>query len=597
MRPVPAPAPLPCRAAPLPRAAALLIALAAAACTPAGGAGDTADAGSSTCAAAADCPARACATAACGDRLCQYAPADEMQACTAGPSGGFCRAGACATDVRRTRALAVVTDFADRRLEDYQGPGFASEADIRAALDGMERHWWRTSLGTHRATWDLVRVTLPQAFGAQAFPDWTAFRDAAALALRATVRASDYDADGDGVIDAAYFLLAAGTASPDWAVGGMSRHQRVNVFVDVQDSQSVRARAIGNFNHEFGHCLGLPDLYGPYGTIGWLSFMADSWPVPPMGLSAFDRWKLGWMEPRVLAQTTAGVELRLADEAFSAVRIPGPRSESFLVEYRRRPAEGYGSLAPPHDGLVIYHLLEGSSQGLDPPLLQVESASGRLVPDSAPVAADLWSPGDPPFVGRSRVTGEEVFRLQNLEEIADGRRFDVVLAAPGTLPANLLRNGSFEDGAPGGGPGALPDGWTTTAWQGEPGTFAREAVAGRDGAFAARLHSDVPNDAAFEQAVVGLVPGAPHLLCGWLSGEELVDHDGAGLGANVSLSGTWTVASAPFGTFDWTQRCVAFAPDSGSVTAAFRLGFYGSTVTGTARGDAFTLEPLQTVFR
>lgn len=551
------------------------------------------DASLHACAASTDCPVLACNAAACPAGACVYSPLD-MDACAAGGKAGFCRAGECRTDVRHTRALAVITDFADRKLEDYLGQGFTSETDVRAATDEMEKHWWWASLGSHRSTWDVVRIQLPQTATAEAFADWAAFRDAAAEALLATVHASGYDADGDGLVDAAYFILATGPGTaPDWAMGGMSRHRRVNLFVDPQDGLSVRQRATGNFNHEFGHCLGLPDLYGTYGTIYWLSLMHDSWPLPPMGLSAYDRMRLGWMAPRQVTQTTQGVELTQAETSFSAVQIPGPRSESFLVEYRRRPASGYGSKAPAHDGLAVYHVLEGAAQAMNPPLLKLEPADGALVPGVEPQASDLFKAGSPAFVGKSYLTGEDVFRLENVQATATGgRKFDVViLGTGGTQPANLLRNASFESGT-----ATAATDWTTSAWILLGDTFGREAMQCRDGSFAARILNSQANDASFQQTVSSLKAGTGYLFCGWLKGDQVVDVEGGGIGANVTLMSTWTQSSAPFGTFDWTRRCVAFAADGATATVGFRLGFYGSTVTGTAWADDLSFEELRPAF-
>lgn len=545
----------------------------------------------------ADCPPLACQTASCASGSCAYAAVEDGEACLESSEPGLCHAGSCRTDYRRTRALCVIADFADAALEGHTGAGFRSIGDVRAMLDLMERHWWWLSLGTHRMEWEITRVGLDQPLTDDAFESWVEYREAVVRMVGETVDLSSYDADGDGLLDTMWIVASTHARAPAYVMGGASRHLGANVFVDSQSSMSVLAGAYGNFNHEVCHNLGLPDLYGPYGTIGFLTLMHDSWALPANGLSAFDRLELGWFEPALIDRTTRGVELEPAEQAFSAVRVPTAHAaEYFLIEYRRRPDTGYGSApAERYDGLAVFHVFEPGHQGMDPPLLKLEPADGAIAPDTFPRSADFLAPenGAGHFVGRSYLTGGEVFRIENLERTARGLRFDVVVLPGASIPApNLLTNGSFEIGA-----GPLPDGWQTDAWLDEPDTFAWETAVSRDGARSARISNlGPPNDARFSQQVGGLTPGTPYLLCGWLRGEAIVGYEEASASANVCLMGTWTRASAPFGTFDWQQQCFAFAAESSEVTVGCRLGFYSSTATGTAWCDAMTLTPLESAF-
>lgn len=521
--------------------------------------------------------------------------AEDGTECAAGAGPGTCRAGSCRA-YRLTRALCLIADFSDATLEQHTGPGLRSVEEVRAMLDAMERHWRWASLETHRVEWEIARVRLDQPLSAGSFTDWAAYRDEVVRKARESLDLEPYDADGDGILDAMWIVASGHDSPPAYLSGGASRHLGANLFVDAQSSQSVAAGAYGNFNHETGHCLGLPDLYGPFGTIGFLSLMHDSWAVPANGFSAFDRMKLGWFEPTPVAQTTRGIELAPAEEELAAVRIPTPRAaEYFLVEYRRRPQSGYGSTPVDHDGLTILHVFEPGTQQLDPPLLKLEAADGAIAPESFPQPSDFWSPenGAGSFTGRSYLSETGLFRIENLARTSRGLRFDVVLLPGSTAPGpNLLANGSFEDGA-----GPLPDGWQTGGWQQLEGSFAWDPAVAHDGARSARISNAVANDAEWEQQVDGLVPGQSYLLCGWLRGEGIVGYENASVGASVCAMGTWSHSPGGFGSFDWREECTAFRPETASLTVGCRLGYTASTASGTSWCDGMTLAPVGSAFR
>jgi hypothetical protein len=179
------------------------------------------------------------------------------------------------------KGLAVITDFADRRLEDWTGAGMRQVDDLSLQLRRMEDHWEWLSRGLEKFRWDIIRVQLPQPAVEDAYPGWMAFRDAAVtLALR-QVQTADYDVNSDDVVDAMWLIVSSGYQPVPFAIGGASRNAGANLFVDGQSSGSVVAGATGNFNHELGHCLGLPDMYGTYSTMNKLTFMNDSWALPP----------------------------------------------------------------------------------------------------------------------------------------------------------------------------------------------------------------------------------------------------------------------------------------------------------------------------
>jgi hypothetical protein len=464
----------------------------------------------------------------------------------------------------------------------------------------MEEHWAWLSRGLEQFDWDIIRVTLPVPLQPDAYPGWIEYRNAVAALVRQQIDVSQYDGNNDGVIDTAWIIASNNGIGYEYLIGGASNNAGVNNFVDGQNSLSVVVGATGNFNHEAAHTIGVPDLYGPYGTLEYLTVMADSWTLPPQDFTAFERSLLHWVTPRAINQSTPNVELRPASEYFEAVRIPTNNpSEYFLIEYRRRPDSGFGSSAPPYNGLAVYHALEGSNQGIDPPLLKLEPADGEIQPGTAPELDDFLYPENPnmqrPFVARSYSGRQEVFRVHNLRWTTAGAlAFDIEilpLGEPGEPDGvNLLTNPSFEEGA-----NSLPYAWTPDAYL-PTAVFNWETQIAQQASRSVSISSDTPNDARWIQTISGLTPGETYELCGWLRGENIVTTPEAQTGANISIMGGFVGSGSLSGTFDWTQACVRFAAEADTVQAACRLGFYGSTLTGKVWCDNLTLRPVESAF-
>lgn len=129
---------------------------------------------------------------------------------------------------------------------------------------------------------------------------------------------SRFDNDGDGIVDAlnliwvgdkgpwssfwwAYQWNFAGTEADNFYLDGVR-------FVDFSwQWVESRENEKSDYNpriliHEFGHLLGLPDLYdyapgmGPMGGVGGFDVMASGEGINP---NAFFRWILGWIDPEV----------------------------------------------------------------------------------------------------------------------------------------------------------------------------------------------------------------------------------------------------------------------------------------------------------
>ncbi|MBI2890616.1 MAG: M6 family metalloprotease domain-containing protein [Nitrospirae bacterium] len=122
---------------------------------------------------------------------------------------------------------------------------------------------------------------------------------------------------------------------------------------------------VGVFAHEFGHALGLPDLYdtdfsssgvGVWDLMGRGGFGGDGRsPERPTHLSAWSKVYIGLFEPVTLPRCLAGATLPPAETSPVAYKLAVNAAEYFLVECRRRV--GLDALLP-GDGLLIWHVDE-----------------------------------------------------------------------------------------------------------------------------------------------------------------------------------------------------------------------------------------------
>ncbi len=118
--------------------------------------------------------------------------------------------------------------------------------------------------------------------------------------------------------------------------------------------------------HEFGHLLGLPELYatgaakhegiGVWGLMGqgtWLGH-GDQPPQP----EAWSKMHLGWVDVETIDRSTLGVTLPAIDRTPRVLKIPaapGNPQEYYLLENRRR--EGADARLP-GEGLLVWHVDE-----------------------------------------------------------------------------------------------------------------------------------------------------------------------------------------------------------------------------------------------
>ena len=260
-------------------------------------------------------------------------------------------------------------------------------------LGSVSDYFYDQSYGQLNMQFDVVGpVTLPQPLAYYGAPEEGEssgdskvldFAADACTAAKDLVDFSKYDWDGDGKVDNVYILFAgfseARGADPNclwphqWVV-----HDRELVIDEVRiwnyacsnelisGGDAPVLDGIGTACHEFSHTLGLADIYNTQGgkdfvgkwdvmSIG--SYIGKKWGdgTHPMAYSAFERWQLGWLEPKALNEVTTITEMKALEEEPEAYVLynEGNTNEYYLLENRQLPK--WGSPFDAH-GLLVTHI-------------------------------------------------------------------------------------------------------------------------------------------------------------------------------------------------------------------------------------------------
>jgi immune inhibitor A len=208
-----------------------------------------------------------------------------------------------------------------------------------------------------------------------------------------------FDNDRDGLVDGV-FVIHAGPGVDETGMLVSANPQRIlahqyrtsyeipaagtRVFDYAIADEAAR---LGIIAHEFGHLLGLIDLYpagasanGPFGLGDW-SLMATGALLnqgrTPANLDAWSRYRLGFALPTVIDASPTGQVVLFSPEERQVLKLwgAGGETEYFLVEDRYQ--RGFDAYLP-GQGLLIYHVdekIQTNSSSLHPKV-RIEQADG-----------------------------------------------------------------------------------------------------------------------------------------------------------------------------------------------------------------------------
>jgi M6 family metalloprotease-like protein len=204
--------------------------------------------------------------------------------------------------------------------------------------------------------------------------------NAALAAVDGDIDFNDYDTDGDGYVDMVFFLVAGFSANYGGNDGNyLWPHMYYLYWSPSLDGVNFGLYAcsteiagwenyyssingIGTFCHEFGHVLGLPDLYdtdyegsgGESRNPGEWSIMAggsgNNYGRNPVGYSLYERYALGFMTPTVI-DTVGEYQLQPIDESNTGFRLNTPNRDEFFLIENRQPGK-WDQFLPGHGMMV-----------------------------------------------------------------------------------------------------------------------------------------------------------------------------------------------------------------------------------------------------
>ncbi len=332
---------------------------------------------------------------------------------------------------RKLHALALLVDFSDNK-------GTRPAADFQKMLfdatnpNSMTSYYKKISGGALQVSGDVKGyVRAPKAYTfytngqsgtGNTFPKNTpGLLQDALTKFTATNSLAPYDTDGDGFVDGIFLIHAGGGAEAEanatkrknmiwshkWTLPTPFVKNGVRVFAYSTEPEDGK---VGVFCHEFGHVLGLPDLYDTSnrteGVGDWCLMGGGSWGgggASPTRMSCWCLTRLGWIKPTVVTTAKSLTLPTLEVDPAACYRLwtggaAGP--EYFLIENRQKTGM---DKSLPGSGLAVWHVDERQSGNTNPLAYMV----GLVQADGLKELEQAINRGDAGdlFPGTKKVTG------------------------------------------------------------------------------------------------------------------------------------------------------------------------------------------------
>ena len=339
---------------------------------------------------------------------------------------------------RELRAVMLFVDFPDLHATESTGT-------LYEHLVPRSRAWFdEVSYGHVRLDVSPVKrwFRMPRSLSSYGLADgisWPEHHDYIAAAVAAAEGAVDFSgyqivyvvaAKGTGVERSPAFQAYPGSGI---AADGTELRYGATFFEDTKLDARYAANVL---IHETGHILGLPDLYDVPGAGWWRLFRfaggwdTMSWNDPGFHFFAWEKWKLGWLEPTQLAcldgpgELTATLTPLERAGGLKALVLPTTASSALVVEARQRIGQDAGLCT---EGVLVYAVDASVRSGYGP--VRVRPAQ----PDRSSELRDRCGPlYNAPF-GRGRG------RLARFEDASAGISLKVLGSGPSVYRVRVTR--------------------------------------------------------------------------------------------------------------------------------------------------------------
>lgn len=365
--------------------------------------------------------------------------------------------------------LVILVQFSDVKFnrenpEDEYEKYFNQEGFSKDHMIGSVRDYFlNNSMGLFKPNFKIMPViTLSKKrdrYGSYAYIDrielgmQDALSEAVDSLIARGINLSAFETDGDDVVDYVHVIFAGPGASDSdvetaiWPhrafmspakrvtssrLGGRSSAYiywyscsgEISGLAYMVNRRTKIMEGIGAAIHEISHQLGLPDIYdsqnsgkvfspGNWDVMDAGSYNCDDYgfevasSCKPPNFSAFERYSLGWLEPRILKASDSVQVLKGISENDAFLVKTGKDNDYFFLEYR--PNRGMDKALPGH-GMLIWHVdfdvtaWNNNMVNIDPehPHVDLVEADGILTDDTR--AGDAFPGG-----GRNKITDFDGF--------------------------------------------------------------------------------------------------------------------------------------------------------------------------------------------
>ena len=336
------------------------------------------------------------------------------------------------------RVLVILCDFSDNTAAG--GTIFAQNSDFEQLLfsyNEIDNHYSMAEFYLDNSYGDFFMegvvvgwVRLPQTYayyvdgnnGFNSYPtNAQKMAEDALLLADPLVDYSQFDGDGNGWMDGVFIVHAGPGAeqsgsteqiwSHKWSLNGSLNLDGINISsytTEPEEDLGAGLSTMGVYAHEYGHFLGLPDLYDTdYSSSGcgrWSLMAGGSWTQGGRYPSHMDAWckdQVGFLTLQNITSNVTDVDIPMVQHDPVAFRLwengdVGP--QYFIIENRRSSGKEFGI---PGSGLLIYHVDENQWGNSDEThyLVGVEQSDGNFQLEAGSNSGDAGDPWTTDNVG------------------------------------------------------------------------------------------------------------------------------------------------------------------------------------------------------